>query len=916
MAAVQSSRQCLLSSGAAVQQAVALQQVGDAAIKDSEDGFFASLALQHSKELDCSSDFAQQLSGAAGAGARENVATKMKVLREAAQRLTKAVAKLMSPDFTGGKVCPLAIDDLQPPPKSNDPGNDFMWKSQQDYYDTCKEIITTRSAYEAIFHSIPLSGTPEVKKLLEDYAYSKSAADGADPAKSIETLDKNLDANIAKAYGQSSQSLRSSAKDLLQQGKGSGADIDRGTRYALLSDPAVTEKVIESAGTDNKEIMTGIACRADQRYHSGADALDRTVMVGSLVISGGAGLVLRGGAIAARVGLAANEIRMAGLLSVNAMRTLEYSAMGLSAGLDSMAAYSQIDKSCGSKTPTTLAHGTDSSRQCVAAPTVDQLGQDSCVLAVSLSALGFTTALAPTLLKGERVAATEMRAVANGTKSLDPAVGATLNSEQRLSTASEILGRPLSSEQQKAVMAAHDVGAGQIGKDGSLASVGNYTTPQLREKAATLKAAGFNDKEIRQLMESGIVGNPRLPASLDPSLVSDPRQKTFREALFRGQLDSLPDQQKILSVPIGDGRYAYKIVKSNPDGSILVEDVDGRQMLLRTDQMSGVRIASEGTATDFYQMQKSALQKRIAQTPATSDRVNEFRQSWSSGDLARRNGASSVISYAPEGGVQNVAAQVSRVYPDGRVEVRMYDGTTKILTPAELASAKFSSTETAQSYLQAAGTLRADKVATDARVANLFQQQRGMQLEPGMTPQSGRKYVAADGSTVNFRVVSSDEFRQVAVTQGKIHEFSQGEAAKLPPGSYAYLITRDGKLVTGEVSDNFELGVKHANLADSREVVSAGELKVLSDGTYQYNLESGTFTKNMVSSMGVSQADMASRTDKALNAYFKSPGQYKNEILLPQTNPSLDTIRRACSSQPFLYVNLAACCKTVGLGCN
>ncbi|MCY4643941.1 MAG: hypothetical protein OXB88_04930, partial [Bacteriovoracales bacterium] len=73
--------------------------------------------------------------------------------------------------------------------------------------------------------------------------------------------------------------------------------------------------------------------------------------------------------------------------------------------------------------------------------------------------------------------------------------------------AKEVLGKELSDEQAQAVFKAHEVGAGKIGKDGkTLARVGNYTQAQLREKTKILREAGFDQKEVRKLMEKGVVG--------------------------------------------------------------------------------------------------------------------------------------------------------------------------------------------------------------------------------------------------------------------------------------------------------------------------------------------------------------------------------------------------------------------------
>ena len=79
-------------------------------------------------------------------------------------------------------------------------------------------------------------------------------------------------------------------------------------------------------------------------------------------------------------------------------------------------------------------------------------------------------------------------------------------------------GRPLLNRvQQTAVQRAHEIGSGEVGRDGNAARVGNYTREQLRRKAETLSNAGFIPAERRLLMEEGIVGEAAAPAEPAPA---------------------------------------------------------------------------------------------------------------------------------------------------------------------------------------------------------------------------------------------------------------------------------------------------------------------------------------------------------------------------------------------------------------
>jgi hypothetical protein len=75
--------------------------------------------------------------------------------------------------------------------------------------------------------------------------------------------------------------------------------------------------------------------------------------------------------------------------------------------------------------------------------------------------------------------------------------------------AQEILGRELTLAEQQAIERAHQIGNGQVGRDGSAAGVGNYTSQQLQDKYNTLASQGFAKSDIKKLMDYGIVGKPR-----------------------------------------------------------------------------------------------------------------------------------------------------------------------------------------------------------------------------------------------------------------------------------------------------------------------------------------------------------------------------------------------------------------------
>lgn len=129
----------------------------------------------------------------------------------------------------------------------------------------------------------------------------------------------------------------------------------------------------------------------------------------------------------------------------------------------------------------------------------------------------------------------------------------------------------------------------------------------------------------------------------------------------------------------------------------------------------------------------------------------------------------------------------------------------------------------------------------------------------------------------------------------------------LPEGAYTYVITREGRLIVGKVDDSFEYGVKHSSLADGREVVAAGELRVRSNGSFEFNNDSGTFVKPLVDQRGVAPEDLVHRSGESLKRFLGQEGQIVNRGLLPKTPPSRDRLRDLCREVPFCAVNAGSC---------
>lgn len=136
--------------------------------------------------------------------------------------------------------------------------------------------------------------------------------------------------------------------------------------------------------------------------------------------------------------------------------------------------------------------------------------------------------------------------------------------QNRSSVASTVLGRELPANQGKALQDAHEVGRGEIGKDGTPAGKGNYTQAQIRKKAEILKSAGYTDAEIRSLMEKGLAGDERGGVSF-------------------GDFDAASGFQPGRAISVrrsgGSGYTNAVISKVKPDGTYVVEWYEGGQHL-------------------------------------------------------------------------------------------------------------------------------------------------------------------------------------------------------------------------------------------------------------------------------------------------------------------------------------------------
>lgn len=109
--------------------------------------------------------------------------------------------------------------------------------------------------------------------------------------------------------------------------------------------------------------------------------------------------------------------------------------------------------------------------------------------------------------------------------------------QARITEAELLLDTTLTSKQRDALMAAHRVGIGELGKDGKPASIYNYTQEQIKEKTRFLVEA-FDARQREKLMESGLAGAPIAIAPTAP-----PELQRIAEEINRRPEVGVPDRE-------------------------------------------------------------------------------------------------------------------------------------------------------------------------------------------------------------------------------------------------------------------------------------------------------------------------------------------------------------------------------------
>ncbi len=342
------------STTALPRQVLVVSQLNDHVKDSTEDRFFALLARQQAMELRCASDFAGSIHKMSDAEIADQL-DRLKLLRVARRAISESSMEIATNFNIMEKGCPNDLSELRNQPSY--PGGEDL------HYKACRKLIENRSSYSTLIASFPLSNRRALSKFLDRYATQKD-----------EQADASTAADLRAAYASAGTEIGSEAEKLESQLKTTGgAGLDRAARHVLLQDPRVVSHVIDQAGNDAN--VRGVACRADSRYGSGADAMSIDLNVAMFALDGAAVAVTKLGSIGLRVYEGASSARAAGAISMSTSRMFQASALAI----NGISAYSTISNACFANAPLLGTAGTDKKNQCVAAPRVQDIPTDSCV---------------------------------------------------------------------------------------------------------------------------------------------------------------------------------------------------------------------------------------------------------------------------------------------------------------------------------------------------------------------------------------------------------------------------------------------------------------------------------------------------------------------------------------------------------
>lgn len=288
---------------------------------------------------------------------------------------------------------------------------------------------------------------------------------------------------------------------------------------------------------------------------------------------------------------------------------------------------------------------------------------------------------------------------------------------------------------------------------------------------------------------------------------------------------------------------------------------------------------------DFFDEKSGSWAHKII----TPDKINDVVQPMSKQPLLRLTQGESVDIFSRTDGAYNTG-KITKIDDAGNVHLsyELKDG--RVATK----------TISAQSIDQVLKPV--SKVDDAGSVGSIFAKSPVHNQPQDSLFSAGREMPDGTRSRVSYLT----DNREIAKSQGKLFE---GVTAKeLPKGkSYTYIVKSDGKMVFGQVDDGWEVGVKHAHLANGEDVMAAGELSIDASGAFRWNLESGSYTRKLVQGGQTDMATLEKQMRKVFQGDLGDTGKYVDDILLNSGPPTSSNIKIYCANPHFKMLNMSIC---------
>jgi hypothetical protein len=158
-----------------------------------------------------------------------------------------------------------------------------------------------------------------------------------------------------------------------------------------------------------------------------------------------------------------------------------------------------------------------------------------------------------------------------------------------------------------------------------------------------------------------------------------------------------------------------------------------------------------------------------------------------------------------------------------------------------------------------------------------------------------------------YKIYVSEDENMYGIGQRRVHDNPES-LDKLPRNShFTFVITDSGQHRYGKVIDGWEVGVKHVNIAQGEDCCCAGELKISRRGHITFNLNSGTFTKELVETGRASMDDLARRTQDFFKTLTTKRITYTKDVILPARMPTIEELRKLRKLKHFARRNELLC---------